>query len=72
MWHFNPPQNTKFDDFVNPNSYLTNENLYVPVIHPSPLPNTSPPAYEIHSTRGAVHIPANATYVIIYNKMSSG
>lgn len=67
-WHFNPPLNTRFDDFVNPNSYLMYENLYVPVIHPNPIPSTTQ-FYEVNSTRGAVQIPSGASYVVVYDNL---
>lgn len=70
-WHFNPPVNTRFDEFVNLNSHLIYEtnDIGAPVIHPDPLPNTSSQAFQINASRGAVMVPAGAAYVSIYNNL---
>lgn len=67
-WHFNPPLNTKLDDFVNPYSQLVYEHNHVgqPVIHPTPIFTQ---AYQFNATRGAVQIPQGAAYVSIYNNL---
>ena len=70
-WHFEPPQNTRFDDFVNSYSQLIYETNDVgqPVIN---RVTDSPPSagyYVINATRGIVNIESGNGYIQVYNNL---